>query len=44
MNINQASDDVELPFHIKLPISEMEELDKVEEALKNEQTKKILVS
>ena len=42
--VNQSSDDVELPSHIKLPILEMEKIEKVEAALKNKQTRKISVS
>ena len=37
--LNQSSDDVELPSHIKLPILEMEKIEKVEAALKNKQTR-----
>jgi len=42
--LKQSTDDIELPSHIKLPISEMEGIDNVEVALKNDQTRKILVS
>ena len=42
--LKQSPEDVELPSNIKLPLSEMEEIDAVEEALENEQTRKIMVS
>ena len=42
--LKQSSEEVELPSTMKLPISEMNEIDAVEEALENEQMKKMLVS
>ena len=42
-HLKQNDVDVELPSNINLPISDMNAVDEIEEALENEQTKKMLV-